>query len=67
MVSISADTYPNLPAVTRPMPAISLATALKLHETTDGGKSAWQHQTDAAEGHRWMAWGAARDGARTTR
>ncbi len=66
MVSISADTYPNLPAITRPMPAISLAAALKLHETTDGSKSAWRHQPDVDEGHRWMAWGAARDGARTT-
>src|SRR5262245_10954709 len=65
-MSVSSDTYPNLPAITRLMPAISLASARELHAKTAEGARAWPRQPDAAEGHRWMVWGAARDGARTT-
>src|SRR5580765_5023659 len=57
MMSISIDTYANLPVITRPMPAISASAS---------GVIARPHELAAEEGGRWMAWGAARDGARTT-
>jgi cellulose synthase/poly-beta-1,6-N-acetylglucosamine synthase-like glycosyltransferase len=65
-MSVSADTYSNLPVVTLPMPAISLAVGGKRHTPSPLSEGAQADETAGYEGHRWSAWGAARDGARMT-
>lgn len=62
-MSLSADTYPNLPAITQPMSVEALAGAI--HEASAGRDGAWL-DVSADEGRRWTGWGAARNGARTT-
>ena len=60
-MSLSADTYPNLPAITQPMSVEALAGAI--HEASAGRDGAWL-DVSADEGRRWTGWGAARNGAR---
>lgn len=62
-----ADTYSNLPAITQPMPVLSLVEARSVYGDSASGEGAWpDHHPVADEGQRWTAWGAARHGARTT-
>jgi cellulose synthase/poly-beta-1,6-N-acetylglucosamine synthase-like glycosyltransferase len=66
MMSVSRDTYSNLPAITWPMPAVSLAARRKHGERPTLGESAQFDELGVNIGQPWTTWGAARDGARRT-
>ena len=65
-MTVAYDTYPDLPAITRAMPAISLAPGAEHDESAPSDMSMWPPQHGSDDGLRWMGWGAARDGPRMT-
>ena len=66
-MSITADTYADLPAITRPLPSISPSTARKLQtKAPSSGSGDHSHASSTEDGHLWTRWGAALNGARRT-
>jgi hypothetical protein len=65
-MNVSSDTYANLPAITWPMPAVSLPTPHRRSDTSILGESAGFNEPGVNSGQPWTTWGAARDGARRT-